>query len=314
MPVAIIHHPDCALHDTGGYHPERAGRVIAIEERLRRSPVNRELAWNLAQPVELARVEAVHDIHHVRRMEEACLQGREALDHGDTQICGDSFAVARLAAGAAIQAVDAVMTGQAASAFSIMRPPGHHAERREAMGFCLFNNVAVAARYLQDHYGLERVAIIDFDVHHGNGTQEIFYADPSVFFASYHQFPFYPGTGSARETGEGPGRGATLNIPLNAGARFDEYEDAWREEVRPALTAFAPDFVLVSAGFDAHAADPLANMLLESGDFYSLTQSIMRFAEQSCAGRMASILEGGYNLEALAESAEAHVQALCERE
>ncbi|MGE9295738.1 MAG: histone deacetylase family protein [Puniceicoccales bacterium] len=312
MDVAIIYHPDCALHDTGGYHPERPERTVAIVERLRESPLNEQLIWHLAETVDLAHVEAVHDASYVRRIEEACLQGREALDHGDTHICPDSFAVARLSAGGAVQAVDLVMQGEANAAFSVMRPPGHHAEQAEAMGFCLFNNVAVAARYAQQEYDLERVAIIDFDVHHGNGTQAIFYRDPSVFFVSLHQFPFYPGTGSKREAGEGEGIGFTLNVPLPAGARYDEYETAWREEILPALTEFQPELILISAGFDAHANDPLANMLLRSEDYYSLTKEVVHFAQQSCDGRIVSVLEGGYNLEALAESAEAHVRGLCD--
>jgi len=313
MPVAILHHPDCALHDTGGLHPERAERTTAITARLQQSPLNDRLKWVRAKPVDLARVEAIHDAAHLRRIEEACLRGREALDHGDTQICPDSFSVARLASGAALQAVDQVMSCEASSAFCVMRPPGHHARRSEAMGFCLFNHVAVAARYIQQNYRLRRVAIIDFDVHHGNGTQDIFYEEPSVFFASFHQFPFYPGTGSARETGDGPGVGTTLNIPLAAGARFAEYHQAWRDQLLPALQRFKPAFVLISAGFDAHALDPLANMQLESEDYWALTNGLIDFARDCCEGRVVSLLEGGYHLEALAESAEAHVRALCEQ-
>lgn len=310
LPTLIVHHPDCALHDTGGWHPERPERMAAVEHALRAAPFADRLAWALAQPASLECIEAVHERAYVRMIEEACLRGESALDRGDTQICEDSFAVARLSAGAPLVAVDTVMAGGARNAFCVARPPGHHAERAEAMGFCLFNNVAVAARHLQRAHGLERVAIFDFDVHHGNGTQDIFYRDSSVFFASCHQFPFYPGTGSARETGEAEGRGATLNIPMTAGAQMDEYREAWVNGIRPALEAFRPQFLLLSAGFDAHAEDPLANIQLHDEDFAEITRLVLDFARQSCDGRVVSLLEGGYNLDALARSATAHVGAM----
>ncbi|WP_309380476.1 histone deacetylase family protein [Cerasicoccus frondis] len=312
MKTAILYHPDCQLHDTGGYHPERPERTLAVEQALRTAFTEEQLSWLEAQPASLAAIEAVHDGAYVRLVEEACLRGDDVLDRGDTQVCVESFAVARLSAGGAMLAVDQVMQGLAKNAFSIMRPPGHHAERAQAMGFCLFNNVAVAARYAQREYGLKRVAIIDIDVHHGNGTQHAFYEDASVCFVSFHQYPFYPGTGMRDEKGAGEGLGSTLNVPLVAGAEFAEYQLAWDQVVLPALTKFSPEMVFISAGFDAHIDDPLANMKLRDQDYYVFTNLIKDFALQSCAGRLVSVLEGGYNLDALARSAVCHVKALCD--
>lgn len=313
-PVTIIHHPDCALHDTGGYHPERPERTSAIVKALKSAPFAEHLRWQLAEPAAMEWIEAVHDRAYVRQVEEACLRGDTALDRGDTQVSVESFAVARLAAGAAMQAVDAAMQDDGRRAFSVMRPPGHHAEHAEAMGFCLFNNVAVAARYAQRQYGLQRVAIVDFDVHHGNGTQSAFYDDPSVFFVSFHQYPFYPGTGMERETGNGQGEGYTLNIPLLAGADYSEFAEAWSDQALPALEKFKPELLLISAGFDAHIEDPLANLKLGSEDYGLLTKALVNFAAQSCRGRVVSVLEGGYNLSALASSAQFHVRSLCDIE
>lgn len=300
------------MHDTGGLHPERAERTQVIVEALKQAPFSESLNWVKAQPAQLSWIEAVHDQAYVRQVEEACLRGESYLDGGDTMVCEDSFAVARLSAGGAVQAVDVVMQGNAKRAFSVMRPPGHHAEAAQAMGFCLFNNVAVAARYAQQQYGLERVAIVDFDVHHGNGTQSAFYQDSSVFFASFHQYPFYPGTGMEREIGGGAGKGYTLNIPLLAGTDYAEFEAGWREKVLPALDAFQPELLLLSAGFDAHIEDPLANIKLRDEDYRSLTNLFGNFAMQSCEGRMVSVLEGGYHLGALARSAVCHVHSLCD--
>ena len=202
------------------------------------------------------------------------------------------------------------MSGRARSAFVATRPPGHHAETARAMGFCLFNNVAVAARYLQDEHGIERVAIVDWDVHHGNGTQEIFEADGSVFYFSTHQYPFYPGSGAANETGRGEGRGATLNVPLPPGAGDREYLAIFRDLLRPALDRFRPGAILISAGFDAHRADPLAGMSLPEAGYAGMTGVVREAAEAHCRGRVVSLLEGGYDLQALAASVEAHLRAL----
>ncbi|GHB96555.1 acetoin utilization protein [Cerasicoccus arenae] len=311
IPTAIISHPDCALHDTGSYHPERAERTQVVVDALQRFFTGNELLWLEAEPAALKWIETVHDAAYVRQVEEVCLRGESVLDRGDTQVCEDSFAVARLAVGAGLMAVDVVMQGRAKNAFSVMRPPGHHAERAEAMGFCLFNNIAIAARYAQQRYGLSRVAIIDIDVHHGNGTQSAFYRDPTVFFVSFHQYPFYPGTGMKREIGDGPGEGFTLNIPLVAGASYAEYLSDWQTQVLPALQRFSPELILLSTGFDAHVDDPLANLNLNDADYHELTRLINDFALQSCDGRLVSIMEGGYSLDALARASICHVRALC---
>ena len=228
------------------------------------------------------------------------------LDGGDTCASGDSFDVALHAAGAALRAVDAVMTGEAVSAFCAVRPPGHHAERDEPMGFCLLNNAAIAARHAQRRHGADRVAILDWDVHHGNGTQHIFEEDPSVLYISLHQYPFYPGTGSRAEQGIGRGKGATLNVPLPAGTGEEGYRAAFHDEVLPALDDFRPALLIISAGFDAHRDDPLADMLLTDESYAEFTCLVKRFAPT------VSVLEGGYDLEALARSVEAHLRALRE--
>jgi acetoin utilization deacetylase AcuC-like enzyme len=238
-------------------------------------------------------------------------EGRVALDP-DTSISPGSLNAACLAVAGALTAADAIMQGRVQNAFCAVRPPGHHAESSHAMGFCLFNNVAIAAKYLQQHHGLERIAIVDWDVHHGNGTQRTFYDDPSVFFFSTHQYPFYPGTGKAEETGGGRGTGYTKNVPLPAGMGNTEYLQIFNTVLRPALKAYRPDAVIVSAGFDAHRDDPLAGMNLTTEGYVALTRVVKDIAGEFCQGRVLSCLEGGYNLEALAASVEGHLGVLAE--
>jgi acetoin utilization deacetylase AcuC-like enzyme len=223
-----------------------------------------------------------------------------------------SFDAALRAAGAAIYAVDQVMSGAAGNAFCAVRPPGHHALRNKAMGFCLFNNVAIAARYVQKKHGLAKVLIVDWDVHHGNGTQAAFYDDPTVLYFGVHQWPFYPGTGAADEKGEGRGLGTTVNVPLPAGSGDREFQRAFEEALEPAARAFRPDFVLISAGFDAHEGDTLGRMKVSTEGYARLTRIVRRIADPSARGRIVSVLEGGYNLDALAASVEAHLRALME--
>jgi acetoin utilization deacetylase AcuC-like enzyme len=223
-----------------------------------------------------------------------------------------SYRAALAAAGAVLDAVDAVLEGRVRNAFCAVRPPGHHALKDRAMGFCIFNNIAVAAIYLRQKHGIPRVLIVDWDVHHGNGTQAAFYDDPSVFYFSVHQSPFYPGTGSAEEKGEGPAVGTKLNVPLAAGSGDVEMDRAFAEKLEPAALAFRPGFILVSAGFDAHKDDPLGGLAATSSGYAGLTRRVKTIAERSCGGRMVSVLEGGYDLTALADSAEAHVRALME--
>ena len=309
-PTCLIEHADCLLHDTGLYHPERPDRFKAIRDRVADDPISQRLEWRRPDPAPLEWIERVHTRGYMREVEEACLKGASALDGGDTLACQDSFRAACLAAGGALEAVDAVLRDGKLSAFSALRPPGHHARPHTAMGFCIFNNIAIAARYALEHHHLQRVAIIDWDVHHGNGTQETFYEDSQVFFCSAHQYPFYPGTGSREDTGGGEAEGLTLNIPLARGACGADMMDAFREQAEPILKSFRPQLLLLSAGFDAHYEDPLGELVLSDDDFAELTRWAVRRAEDTCAGRIVSILEGGYNLDALARSVLVHLEAL----
>jgi acetoin utilization deacetylase AcuC-like enzyme len=238
--------------------------------------------------------------------------GRPYLSTGDTDITANSWEVAARAAGGVLNAVDAVVSGKARNAFCAVRPPGHHATPNRGMGFCLFNNVAIAARHAQRKHGLARVLIVDWDVHHGNGTQDIFYSDPSVFFFSTHQWPLYPGTGRADETGEGAGRGATMNRPFPAGSGRAEILGAVQGSLLPAAERFQPDLVLISAGFDSRAGDPLGRFTLTDRDFADLTRTAIEIADRYACGRVVSVLEGGYNPEGLARAAAVHVEALLE--
>jgi acetoin utilization deacetylase AcuC-like enzyme len=237
-------------------------------------------------------------------------QRRGQLSTGDTSIGAQSAICARIAAGCAISAVDAVFSGQVSNAFCVVRPPGHHASAARGMGFCLFNSVAIAARHAQHAHQAERVLIVDWDVHHGNGTQDIFYADGSVLFFSTHQSPWYPGTGARGETGAGAGAGKTINCPLPAGSGQAEVLGAFREQLAPAAAAFHPDLILLSAGFDSRIHDPLGQFLLTDEDFSELTLLTLELADTHCGGRLVSVLEGGYSLDGLARASEAHVGAL----
>ena len=253
----------------------------------------------------------VHTPTYLRQLQSAVRRAPTALD-ADTRISPQSYDVARRAVGGVLAAVDAVMAGRVKNAFAALRPPGHHALADQAMGFCLLNNVAIATRYVQERHGVERVLIVDWDVHHGNATQAIFYRDPSVLFFSTHQYPYYPGTGAAHEVGEGAGRGTTINVPLVAGAGDDTIVTAFRERLRPAAAAFRPQFVLISAGFDAHQGDPLAHLQVTEAGYAALTRIVKTIADQHAGGRIVSVLEGGYYLDGLARSVEAHLRVLAE--
>ena len=307
--IAVVTHRDYELHDSGSYHPECPARTREVVSHLKASDLASKLDWREPEAAARCRIESVHDASYRRFVEAAWQSGRSVLDAGDTPIGSESYRVAELAAGGALGAVDAVMNEGFRFAFSCARPPGHHARPATAMGFCLFNHIAIAARYAQQRYGIERVLIVDWDVHHGNGTQEIFYADPTVFFFSAHQYPFYPGTGAANERGCGEGRGATLNVPMAAGATMDEYRRAFAEQLLPVADTFCPELILISAGFDAHREDPLAGIRLEDEAFAELTSLVIGIAQRHCSGRVVSILEGGYNISALSRSVYRHLEA-----
>ena len=254
----------------------------------------------------------MHTPEYVERVKKSCAAGTGYVDTPDAPASSDSYEAALAAAGGVLEAVDAVMDRRIKNAFCAVRPPGHHALKNRAMGFCLFNNVAIAAKYIQKKHKLAKVLIVDWDVHHGNGTQAAFYDDPTVFYFSTHQSPFYPGSGNANEKGEGKGAGFTLNVPLPAGSGDAEYEKAFEEKLKPAAAAFKPDFVLISAGFDAAQDDLLGRMKVSPAGYATLTRIVKGIAEKYCQGRLVVTLEGGYNLEALAASVEAHVRALKE--
>jgi acetoin utilization deacetylase AcuC-like enzyme len=308
MATLILTHPACLHHDTGGHHPERPARLTAVLQRLRR-PDFADLAWAEAPRATFEQVERVHPRRYIESLLDSLPhdgEGLAALDGGDTVVSPGSREAILRAAGAACAAVDAVATGAATNAFCAVRPPGHHAEPEEAMGFCIVDNIAVAAQHARAVYGYKRIAIVDFDVHHGNGTQAAFARDPNVLFASAHQYPLYPGTGSRSERGVGN----IVNAPLPAGAGSAEFRMAMNEHILPRVADFAPDFIMISAGFDGHADDPLASMMLFEPDYAWITAELVRIAAYACDGRVVSTLEGGYDLDALAESAAAHVAAL----
>ncbi len=305
MTTLLLSHPACLAHDPGSFHPERPARLEAILGALE-APAFAALERRQAPRATEQQLGRVHDPDYVRRVLASIPpEGRLHLDP-DTVISPGSGEAALRAAGALVAAVDAVAGGEATNAFCAVRPPGHHAERAAAMGFCLFNNVAIGALHARAVHGLDRVAVMDFDVHHGNGTQHTFEREATLFYASTHQWPHYPGTGAAAETGVGN----VVNAPLPPGAGGREFRAALRDRVLPALDAFRPDLIIVSAGFDAHRADPLANLELDEEDYAWATAELCALAGRRCGGRLISSLEGGYDLGALAASAAAHVATL----
>jgi len=301
MSVAIVTSPEYLKHDFPD-HPENAQRLRAIESALDSPALGlREFLVPLdPRPATPEQIGAVHDPAYIESLRRAMARAPGYVDSAPTYIVPASFEVACLSAGGAVRAVDAVLAGEALAAFALVRPPGHHAERDQPMGFCLFNNVAVAARHALQQTGIERVLIVDFDVHHGNGTQDIFYADPAVLFISSHQEGIYPGTGALDETGAGAGQGYNINLPLPDGAGDDAFERLSAEVIEPAAARFKPNLVLASAGFDAHWLDPLAGLQLTLKGYARLTRSLAQIAQNACAGRLVLTLEGGYHLAALA--------------
>ncbi|MCA1590198.1 MAG: histone deacetylase [Acidobacteria bacterium] len=311
MTTALIHHPIFEKHDTGYGHPETSQRYRVIIDALNGdSDLKRRVVELTPEKASQGGIQAAHTKEHFRTVEDAFAGGIERLD-ADTVISMQSFDAALYGAGGACRAIDAVMGGETKNAFVAVRPPGHHATAERAMGFCLFNNVAVAARYAQNRYKeIDQVAVIDWDVHHGNGTQGIFYTDPSVFFFSMHQYPWYPGTGSRGETGHGRGLGTSINIPVKAHTPAETQKRNFDDAIGEIASAFTPDLIILSAGFDAHLTDPLGQLRIEDDDFVSMTDTVLDWANQVCEGRVISCLEGGYNLETLGETVRRHVHAL----
>ncbi len=306
MTTLLITHESGLRHATPAGHPERADRLRAIARILEREEFA-ALARVEAPEAEIEAITRVHPLEYVEHLRDAVpAQGVARLD-ADTSLSSESWEPILRAAGGAVLAVDQVMAGRAANAFVAMRPPGHHAETTTPMGFCFINNAAIAARHAQKRHGAERVAIVDFDVHHGNGSQEIFWSDASVMYGSTHQMPLYPGTGARSERGA---HDNIVNAPLSAGDGGAEFKEAFESTILPRLDQFRPDLVVVSAGFDAHARDPLANLNLNEADFGWVTKKLMEIAERHAKGRLVSVLEGGYDLEGLARSVGAHVTAL----
>ena len=307
MATLLISHPAFLEHDTGPYHPERPDRLRAILGALEDPAFDAlvRLAAPAASMEEMTRVHPQDYVEAILGMQPA--PGEHVHVDGDTVMSQGSAEAIQRAAGAVVAGVDAVMQGKVRTAFAAVRPPGHHAAPDVPGGFCLINNAAVGARHAQAKYGVERVAIVDFDVHHGQGTQAVVEPDPTLFYASTHQTPLYPGTGSPRETGTDNN---VVNVPLRAGSGSAEFRAAWSERILPLLDDFAPELVIVSAGFDAHRADPLAQLEVETEDFVWLTEELLAIADRHAQGRLVSVLEGGYDLNALAESVATHVQSL----
>lgn len=307
LPAGLAADHICKEHLTGEGHPERPDRFDTALKAMAGLPLTR-IAERRATEDEIA---LIHSRRYIRTAERDVAQGFGELSTGDTQVSARSFEVALHAAGSVLEAVDRVAQREIQNAFCIARPPGHHATPDRGMGFCIFNSIAIAARYAQKHHQMRRVLIADWDVHHGNGTQDAFYDDGSVLFFSTHQSPWYPGTGSASETGYAAGAGKTINCPLPAGSGREEIVGAFERILVPAAEEFKPELVLISAGFDSRAGDPLGHFLLTDTDFEDLTRLMLGIADKHSGGRLISVLEGGYNLPGLAAAARAHAHALC---
>ncbi len=310
LPTAVVQAPIFADHDTGTGHPESSLRYTVVVNALKKTDLSRHLLWLTPRAAEESELAWGHREDYIRTARRDIESGRAYLSTGDTNVCRWSWKPALFSAGAAFTAVDALFESRAQNAFCVVRPPGHHATPTRGMGFCVFNNIALAARYAQQRHGVGKVLIADWDVHHGNGTQEAFYEDDSVLFFSTHQWPWYPGTGASDETGRGRGLGTTINRPFPAGAGRAEILGAFGEELVSAAQRFKPELVLISAGFDSRHGDPLGHFLLTDEDFAELTQILLDVGEQFADGRVVSLLEGGYHLEGLSAACKAHCRTL----
>ncbi|MCB1747889.1 MAG: histone deacetylase [Gammaproteobacteria bacterium] len=310
MHTGLVYDSRFRDHDTGPYHPEQPARMDAALAAIEQAPWQQQLHRLATRAADITDVERCHRLDYIRRAQRECAAGAPFIDTTDVTISAASCDVALLAAGAPLVLADALVAGEIDNGFALVRPPGHHAERAAAMGFCLFNNVAILARYLQRVHGLDKIAILDWDVHHGNGTQHCFEEDPSVLYVSLHQYPYYPGTGAYSETGIGRGAGSVLNCPMPAGATDSAYERAFQEQVLPTLDLFKPECLIVSAGFDGHRDDPLADIQLSTEMYGWMSERVLETADLHCEGRLLSVLEGGYNLERLGECVSLHLAHL----
>ena len=314
MKTGLLLDPTYRAHEPGEGHPECPERYETITNALKGAGLESKLAAVPSREAEVPEIERCHPRSYIELVRDEVSEGLDVLSTGDTNLGARSYHVATRAVGGVLNAVDAVMAGRLKRVFCAVRPPGHHARPAQGMGFCLFNNVALGARHAQMQHGAARVAIVDWDVHHGNGTQDIFYEDGSVLFASIHQSPWYPFTGHAEETGSGKGKGTTINCPLPAGSGITEVAAAVDDKVLPAISAFKPDLIMISAGFDSRMNDPLGRFKLTDADFQELTRRLRKAAEELCAGRLISVLEGGYHLQGLGLAVTAHVEALSEHD
>ncbi len=301
--TGIIHDPRYLLHETGNFHPERPDRLRAIEKRLKEDHWLEKFQEISPRKATSDEILLVHDREHLEQVAHTAEKEGVYLD-GDTFAGPNTYDISLLAAGGLLEAIDRVVAGELQNAFALVRPPGHHAERSYSMGFCIFNNVGVAAEYLIKKHHFKKVAVIDYDVHHGNATQHMFYDRPDIFYISTHRYPFYPGTGAASEKGKGAGAGYTLNVPMSAGEGDAEYQAVFQDKIIPALREYRSDFLLVSAGFDAHFRDPLGGMRVTEQGFHYMTKELVQVAQNYCDGKIVFTLEGGYDLEGLSKSVE----------
>lgn len=310
--IGVVHDERFKLHDTGYGHLERAARLDAIDDALRQDNLLSRAARIHPEPIDMELLERRHSRTYIDRLQRACREQRPFIDVPDSAISAETYDIALLAAGGTVQAARAVATGEVRRAFCAVRPPGHHAEHDHSMGFCMFNNTALAVDAVRSACGLERVLILDWDVHHGNGTQHAFYAEPAVMYISLHGHPeyLYPGTGFPEEIGFGDGRGATLNIPFLPGATDDDYRQAFKSQVIPAVQTFEPEMIVLSAGFDPHADDPIRCVALTDRMFAEMMRHVLELADRFAQGRVLSVLEGGYNLDVLRRCVAEHVQMM----